>query len=137
MSMYEVCAKCGHVGRGRYVEKTFAVVAPDARTAAKIARSIPRVKHHHKDAIRYVVEIDRDRYLDIRWRNMADPYLCSTSKHEQRELCGDYIDIREEPDRDPRTKEDSSGRKVYDGKKVLRNPRKYFRYNDPKERFAA
>ena len=137
MGMYEVCAKCGHVGRGRYVEKTFAVIAPDAKTAARIARSIPRVKHHHKDAIRYVVKIDLDRYMDIRWRNMADPYLCCTSKHEQRELCGDYLDIREECGREFHSNEKSSGKKVYDGKKVLRNPRKYYRYNDHKERSAA
>lgn len=135
--MYEVRAKCGHVGRGRYVEKIFAVVAPDAKTAARIARSIPRVKHHHKDAIRSVIEIDRDRYMDIRWMNMADPYMNCSSKHEQRQMCGDYIDIKEEADKEIYAKEGSSVRKVYDGKKILRNPRKYFRYNDPKERFAA
>ena len=51
MKMYEVCAKCGHVGRDFYTEKIFAVKAKNAKEAAQFARFIPRVKHHHPDAM--------------------------------------------------------------------------------------
>ena len=139
MALFEVCAKCGHVGRGKYVDKIFAVVAVDAKTAAKIARNIPRVKHHHKDAIRYVIEIDQERYMEIRWMNMADPYMNCSSKREQKELCGDYIDhiaIRDDH-RSDAVKEDNTGRQLYDGKKAIRNPRKYYRKYDREERIVA
>lgn len=140
MAMFEVCAKCGHVGRGKYVDKIFAVVAVDAKAAARIARSIPRVKHHHKDAIRYVVEIDHTRYMEIRWMNMADPYMNCSSKREQKEICGDYIDyiaVRDDRCREEYAKEDRSGRQLYDGKKAIRNPRKYYRKYERDERFVA
>ena len=51
MGMYEVCAKCGHVGRYNYVDKIFAVKASSGKEAAAKVRNFPRVKHDHKDAI--------------------------------------------------------------------------------------
>ncbi len=137
MGMFEVCAKCGHVGRGKYVEKIFAVYAPDAKAAAKIARNIPRVKHHHKDAIRYVEEVSYDRFMEIRWMNMADPYMNCSSIQEQRKMCEGYITVKEEVRVEPRFKEEGSGRQLYDGKKAIRNPKKYYRKYDRDERFAA
>ena len=48
---FEVIVKCGHVGHGKYIVKKLAILAESAKQAAKIARYIPRVKHHKKDAI--------------------------------------------------------------------------------------
>ena len=75
MKYYEVEAKCGHVGRKNYVLKNFPVMAENGRKAAEKTRGRPRVKHHHKDAIRKVTEIDETRYLELMNINRADPYF--------------------------------------------------------------
>ena len=59
---FEVQAKCGHVGRNHYIIKNFYVETTSAKRAAYLIRKAPRVKHHHKDAILSVREIDRDEY---------------------------------------------------------------------------
>ena len=41
---YIVTAKCGHVGKSKYILINFPVIAEDGREAAKIARQIPRDK---------------------------------------------------------------------------------------------
>ena len=51
MKLFEVEAKCGHVGRKYFTLKVFPVKANSRKEAAAIVRNIPRVKHHHKDAI--------------------------------------------------------------------------------------
>ena len=139
MSMFEVCAKCGHVGRNNYVEKVFAVVAKDAKTAAKITRQLPRVKHHQKDAIRYVNEIDADRYWEIRNRNEEDPYFKCGSIQDQRRMCAD-ITILPEPkavEYGRGSYEESLRKRFYDGKKAIRNPKKYYRSAAYDERYSA
>jgi len=83
-NFYEVTAKCGHVGRNHYCLKRFYVKAPDGRCAAKKVREIGRVKHHHKDAIRAVVEISEAEYFAGRQANKNDPYFNSSSVQEQR-----------------------------------------------------
>lgn len=60
---YKVLAKCGHVGRNKYILKWFYLIANDRVEAAKIARRKPRVKHHNKDAIREVINIEPQEYL--------------------------------------------------------------------------
>ena len=72
MKMFKVTAKCGHVGRNHYVVKNFPVQASNGREAAKIARDLPRVKHHHKDAIINVEEITfSEYYLLIQQNNSS------------------------------------------------------------------
>ena len=138
MSYFEVCAKCGHVGRNNYVEKVFAVRAEDAKTAAKVTREFPRVKHHHKDAIRYVVEIDSDRYWEIRRQNEEDPYFNCGCIQDQRRLCADIIVLSEQDEsREERSNRELTGKRFYDGKKAIRNPKKYFRFTGREERFTA
>lgn len=61
---YKVLAKCGHVGRHRYITKWFYVKASSGKEAAYIVRYKPRVKHNHKDAIREVVPITYDEYIE-------------------------------------------------------------------------
>lgn len=93
---FEVVAKCGHVGRNFYVLKTFALSASSRKDAAEKARSLPRVKHHYKDAIRSVSEISYERFSEICRENDNDPYLHCTSIQEQRDLCSDMEIFPEE-----------------------------------------
>ena len=93
MGMYEVCAKCGHVGRNYYVDKIFAVVASDGKEAAAMVRSFPRVKHDHKYAIRYVESIDSARFAEIISENHLDPFFHCRNVQEQRKTCNLDLDI--------------------------------------------
>ena len=54
--------------------------------AAKIARSFPRVKHHHKDAILGCRVVSIEEYNAIREKNQADTYLSCHSSSEQKRL---------------------------------------------------
>ena len=136
MKMYEVCAKCGHVGRDFYTEKIFAVKAKNAKEAAQFARFIPRVKHHHLDAIRYVHEIDEGRYYEIIETNDNDPYFSCHNIQEQRRI--DIAVIPEEKrEKSVKTNEENSTNKpMYNGKQIIRNPHKYIRYYATEEAYA-
>ena len=81
---YKVLAKCGHVGRNNYTLKEFAVIANSAKESAAFVRNAPRVKHHHKDAIRSVEEISHEEYLELRRSNSKDPFFLSHSRQEER-----------------------------------------------------
>ena len=93
---FEVETKCGHVGRINCVWIKFAVIASDAKEAAKKAREIGRVKHDHLDAIRYVKEIDFNSFMILRAENDADPYLHCKSRRDQNQITG--FENRIEPD---------------------------------------
>ena len=93
---FEVEAKCGHVGRANCVWIRFAVVANDAKDAARKARGIGRVKHDHSDAIGYVKEIDFNSFMILRAENDADPYLHCKNKREQKQISD--FENRIEPD---------------------------------------
>ena len=125
MSFYEVKAKCGHVGRKFYALKTFAIKAENGREAARIARDIPRVKHHHKDAIVDVKKIEYDRYIEIIEMNQDDPYFKCHNVQEQR----DYIDndIYPEVFRVRQHKDGCSIKKIHKGKTLVKKPKTYIR----------
>ena len=80
---YIVIAKCGHVGRRKYVPVNFAIKAESGKEAARLARQIPRVKHDHKDAILSVRDVDVEEYIEMLDMNNNDPYLQCRSRHEQ------------------------------------------------------
>lgn len=133
MAMFEVCAKCGHVGRGRYVYKVFAVIASTAKEAAKIARDIPRVKHHRKDAIRYVTEIDAVRFQEIIVQNSNDSYFSCRNIQEQRVCCElDIVDERYKFERHNSYNMDNdyedNSKPHFSGKNKIRKPHKYHKY---------
>lgn len=127
MSMYEVCAKCGHVGRNYYVEKTFAVRAENAKKAAEAVRWFPRVKHHHKDAIRYVNEIDSDRYDEILRVNQTDQYFVCQNIQEQRMYVEENIFAESYVSYDNKS-DTIEKHEFYDGKTKIRNPKRYINY---------
>lgn len=82
---YEVCCKCGHVGRDNYILITFAICAENGRKAADIARWLPRVKHHVKDAIQYCHEISLADYLNLKEASKKNAYLHCQSSKDQKE----------------------------------------------------
>ena len=124
---YAVKCKCGHVGRSCYVLITFGVIAESGKEAARIARSIPRCKHHHKDCIREVTKISYEEYLRINETNNNDPYLKCSSIQEQRSInmSGRLIDEEKVKER----KREATIHKLYDGKTVIKNPKKFIRFN--------
>lgn len=132
MKLFRVVAKCGHVGRNYYVLKEFAIKAANGKDAAKIAREMPRVKHHHKDAIRSVTEITIEEYYSLLKLNSEDPYFSCTSIQEQR-LYEEVVYPEEFEDvKEPET----SSKIIYYGKQLLRNPKRYMRNIYMMERYA-
>lgn len=126
MKTYKVVAKCGHVGKGHYVEKVFAVKAETGKEAAEKVRMFPRVKHHHKDAIRSVELITIGEYIALREEQELDPFFFCRNVQEQRSY--NEENILDEPERLIKEKE-VSRKAVFIGKKRLRNPRKYIAMN--------
>ena len=108
-TFYEVIAKCGHVGRNKYIPIKFTVEAESGKDAAAMVRRFPRVKHDHKDAILSVAKIDSTRYLEINAINDNNPYLKCKSKYEQRLIVGldqqleeDFHGVKERHDKQKR-----------------------------------
>ena len=95
-TFYEVIAKCGHVGRNKYIPIKFAVEAESGKDAAAMVRHFPRVKHNHKDAILSVTKIDYTRYLEIEKINENNPYLKCKSKYEQKKIVGLYLQLEDD-----------------------------------------
>lgn len=94
---FRVTCKCGHVGRQFFIRIDFPVNADSGKEAAEIARSIPRVKHDHKDAILNCVEIDFEEYQIIQKINNNDPYLKCKNPQEQAHILGFAERLEPEP----------------------------------------
>ena len=128
MRYYEVTAKCGHVGRGYYIPIGFAVRAETASEAATVTRTMPRVKHDHKDAILSVREVDVFEYDDLQEVNRYDPYLqCRSRREQMMEYDAIYNRLVEERRSSVWCEKEFSEKAVYDGKKRIRNVRRYAR----------
>ena len=122
MRYYEVTAKCGHVGRGYYIPIGFAVRAETASEAAAATRTMPRVKHDHKDAILSVREVDVFEYDDLQEVNRYDPYLqCRSRREQMMEYDAIYNRLVEERRSSTWSEKELSEKAVYDGKKRIRN----------------
>lgn len=89
---YIVDAVCGHVGRENAVIKHFAVRSANAKEAAAFVRTLPRVKHDYKFAIRNVRLVSFEDYLIQYLKNQFDPYLNANNIQEQRTDC-DSIEV--------------------------------------------
>ena len=85
---FSVTTKCGQVGKLNCVWIDFAIYAESAKEAAAIARQRARVKHHHKNAIKEVIEITLDEFLKLKARNDSDPYLHAKNHREQLQIEG-------------------------------------------------
>ena len=75
MKYFMVTAKCGHVRRNNYTLMNLFIKADSKKDAASIARGVGRVKHHHRDAIRDVVEISFDEYIEGLKANDQNSYF--------------------------------------------------------------
>ena len=89
MKYFLVDMKCGHMGKNKYVVKTFAIKAIDGKEAAKIARTMSRTKHHHKFAVISVNKVTKEEYMERLEKNRCDPYFSAHSVQEQRLACPD------------------------------------------------
>ena len=106
MMYYRVMAKCGHVRRNHYIIKNFYVKANDGKEAAAKVRSLPRVKHHWKDAIVEVNEIDEEEYLSGMRTTNEDMYFKVNNSSKQRMvLCVDYDEVYEREYSEPKRKD--------------------------------
>lgn len=110
---YEVQTKCGHVGgRNKYIVKSQYVRAESGKEASLIARYLPRVKHHHKDAILSVAEITYERFVDGQHENSIDPYFSCKSHQEQNLFLPEDSElILDEPEIARQYKEQTKNRK--------------------------
>lgn len=84
MRYFKVIAKCGHVGKGHYIPKEFYVMANDKKEAAARVRWFPRVKHHWKNAIEEVCEIQKNEYDLGEANTKNDLYFRVTNSTDQR-----------------------------------------------------
>jgi transcription initiation factor TFIIIB Brf1 subunit/transcription initiation factor TFIIB len=105
--------KCGHVGKNKYIEKELTFRAVSRKEAAAKARNYPRVKHHWKDAIIDVIEVDKDEYKRIRAKNYNDPYFSAKSIQEQRMYCKNIYGSIKEVIKEEKHKEDRNIRISY------------------------
>lgn len=107
MKYFKVIGKCGHVRRNNYILKEFFVKAENKKVAASIVKNTPRVKHNHKDVIRFVEEISLDEYLQGKQIMSEDLYFQVHSKQEQCLLCPNIYEcvIKEETKIKKRTKQ--------------------------------
>ena len=135
MRLYEEEANCGHVGRNNFTLKVFPVKAETRKEAAEKARNLPRVKHHHKDAIRRVEEISIERYRELCLINDNDPYFLCKNVQEHRMLvvsCEVYSE-----DEDKVYDFEAIKKPIYVGKQLLRKPKKYIKnYSITDTRYA-
>lgn len=88
MKNFKVTTKCGHVGKNNYILIDFAIKAKSKKEAAAIAKRIPRVKHHKKDAIVDCVEITEEEFNEILMKNNEDLYLQCKNIQDQRKIEG-------------------------------------------------
>ena len=88
---FEVQAKCGHVGRYKYVVIKFYIETDTAKDAATIIRRVPRVKHNHKDAIIGVKKIGYQEYVDGIKQNEEDDYFHIHNSSDQKRIAMDDI----------------------------------------------
>ncbi len=121
MKYYIVKAKCGHVGRNKYIVIDFPVAAETGKEAAQKARYFPRVKHDQKDAIINVIEVSYDEYIECLENNNNDMYLKCKNKQEQNRIEDIYERIISIP---KETKEKNVDNRWFH-KVLVRNYKKY------------
>ncbi len=93
MMYFRVVAKCGHVGKGKYIEVSYPIYAENGREAAKIVMNYTKVKKHLKNAISGVYEITYEEYEKIRLKNKCDKYLRAHCSQEINLLDLDIKDL--------------------------------------------
>lgn len=81
---YKVTAKCGHVGKNKYVKMDFYLRAESKKDAAQKVKKNPRVKKHHKDCIFAVDKITYAEYWSGKKEFFEMEYNQAKNIQEQR-----------------------------------------------------
>lgn len=123
MKLFEVTAKCGHVGRNHFTVKTFAVTAESGKEAAAMVRMFPRVKHDQKYCILSVTPIDAVRFNALVRASHDDPYFSCRCIQDQR--VKGYFDRFQENPTPYIERDDEPMRTLYYRKVALRHAKKY------------
>ena len=135
---FSVECKCGHAGKMYYIPIKFAIEADNGREAAEKGRWIPRVKHHQKYCILDVEELTEEEYYLLLSENRNDPFLNCHSDEDQ--MC---IDLEDRKMREPwfyngykKAYEEKDRKALFNGKTLIRNPKKYMRNYRDEEAWA-
>lgn len=129
---YSVICKCGHAdSTTKCIFITFPIIAESKKEAAYLGRKMPRVKHHHKDAVKDVKEISKEEYLKLKELNDKDSYLHCSNIQEQRQLNIDYrfVDDLYMLSKKILKNRKTSNKRVYDSKIKIKYPKAYIRNN--------
>lgn len=89
MKYYLVVAKCGHVGKGKYLEVEFPIYAESKSDAAQKCLKRGKVKKHLKNAITSVSEITYEQFKESRSQFEENTFVHAHTKGE----IIDYIEI--------------------------------------------
>ncbi len=108
MCYFIVVAKCGHVGKGKYIDVSFPVVAETGKNAANFILRRSKVKKQLKNAITAVYEVNEDIYNSYVDNNYFSDYLKS---HFKRECDLNKYDIKELKYNSNKKKQEFSSRK--------------------------
>lgn len=122
MNYYLVKAKCGHVGNGKYIVKTFPVIAKSKSDAASVVKKYRKVKKHLKDLIISVEKVTLNTYLLQKEANYDDIYLHSHTKDEIYEiLLSDQVCYLDMEEKEYKSKREFETRKERVSYKLKRN----------------
>ena len=124
----KVLVKCGHVGINNCINIWLPIEATNRKDAAAKARWMPRVKHHHKDAILNVSEISKEEYYELIEINNNDPYLNCHSKQDQNCIDDLYTRIIEDTYNSSKNKKNDKKLFIYKNR-LIRNVKKYAKFN--------
>lgn len=86
MCYYFVIAKCGHVGKGKYIDVIFPIMAETKKEASQMVLLKPKVKKQLSNAISSVFEVSKeefDKQINI---NKDDIYIHSHCKKEIKKI---------------------------------------------------
>lgn len=83
---YLVTAKCGHVGRDKYMPIVFPVKSKSKKEASDKTRNFPRVKRDHKDFILKIEQVSRGKFDEQITINNNDLYLKIKRKSDQNKI---------------------------------------------------
>lgn len=83
-NLYIAVCMCGHVGRSFFIVKSFPIQTDNAKHAAEIARTLPRVKSNHKYAVLSVTKVDQVDFEEALKAQDEDPYQNCHCVQDQR-----------------------------------------------------
>lgn len=86
MCYYFVIAKCGHVGKGKYIDVIFPIMAETKKEASQMVLLKPKVKKQLSNAISSIFEVSKEEFDEQMNINKEDIYIHSHCKQEIKEI---------------------------------------------------